>query len=279
MVRPAGRRDLGAIEIEGHGLEHRGAGVDADDEIAAHAAAASRGCRPCCTALPVAASNRCIAAGGRVDRRPCCRWAHRCGDGRPQPGNSRRDRAPGGAGHQATGWTGRWRPVRAARPDGSGAVGRRGDSRPRPLQGASPPTRRAEPERRRAHPGPRPRAWAPRPRRTSTTFIGGSPMKLATNRLVGSSFKLGRRGILLQNALLHDRDPVGKGDRLGLVVGDEHRRHSVLDQIVLDAGSQDRPQLRLELRHGLVEQRDRRCATRARARLVRCCWPAEIVGG
>ena len=92
--------------------------------------------------------------------------------------------------------------------------------------------------------------------------------------------QLRRRRVLLQHALLHDGDPVGEGDRLGLVVGDEHRRHAVLDQIVLDPGAQDRAQLRLELatsaRRAAIESARR---TRARARLVRCCWPAEIVGG
>jgi hypothetical protein len=95
-------------------------------------------------------------------------------------------------------------------------------------------------------------------------FIGGSPMKLATNRLLGLCLDLGRGAELLQLALLHHSDAVGQRDRLGLVVGHEHRRHLVLDQIVLEPRAQDGAQLRLELRHRLVQQRDR-CAADQRA--------------
>ena len=50
-------------------------------------------------------------------------------------------------------------------------------------------------------------------------------MKPATNRLAGPLLEFGGRGELLQDPLLHDRDPVGERDRLGLVVGHEDRGH------------------------------------------------------
>ena len=98
--------------------------------------------------------------------------------------------------------------------------------------------------------GGRRRRW----RRASRMFIGGSPMKVATNRLAGRSFSSSGVRELLQHARLHDGDAVGKGDRLGLVVGDEDGRHAALDQIVLDPRAQDGAQLRLELAHRLVEE-------------------------
>ncbi len=68
------------------------------------------------------------------------------------------------------------------------------------------------------------------------TFIGGSPMKVRDEEIGRALLDLVRRAELLQLALLHDRDAVGQRIGLGLVVGDEDRRQSVLrDQIVLDA--------------------------------------------
>ena len=66
-----------------------------------------------------------------------------------------------------------------------------------------------------------------------------------------------RRGELLQHALLHHRDAVGQRNRFGLVMSHDHRRHLLRDKVVLDAGAQQGAQLRLELRHRLVQQVDR----------------------
>ena len=46
VVRSPGHRDLGPVPVEGHGLDHRGAGVDTDNDLPAHAAAASLAWRP-----------------------------------------------------------------------------------------------------------------------------------------------------------------------------------------------------------------------------------------
>ena len=77
-IGAAGRRQLVAVEVERHGLDDRGAGVDADDQILPHAAAASRAARPCCSAVPLSAANRCMAAGGRLPA-PSRRPRRRCG--------------------------------------------------------------------------------------------------------------------------------------------------------------------------------------------------------
>ena len=63
-----------------------------------------------------------------------------------------------------------------------------------------------------------------------------------------------RRAVLQQHAFFHHGDAVGQGNRLGLVMGDEHRRHLRSISQSLMPRAQDRPQLRLELRHRLVEQ-------------------------
>ena len=44
--------------------------------------------------------------------------------------------------------------------------------------------------------------------------------------------QLGLVGELLQHAALHDRDAIGERVRLGLVVGDEDRRHAALDRAI-----------------------------------------------
>lgn len=66
-VRRAGHRHLPALQVEGHGLDDRGSGVHADDEVACHA----RQCRP---------PNERVAFMGvsRGTSRPAHRWRGRC---------------------------------------------------------------------------------------------------------------------------------------------------------------------------------------------------------
>ena len=231
----------------------------------AHAAAASRAARPCCSAVPLSASNRCMARRRQAHR-------HRAAD--------RGVDAPCGHHDQEAA-------VRGRAPDAPGrpATGSRRRVAGRPCGSPTSDAVRADAELDRAGRRSPPAAVA------SGTRNAGSPGRVERQQLVGASadrdiddvhrrladeardeqvgrllLQLGRRRVLLQDALLHHRDPVGQRDRLGLVVGDEHGRHLVLDQIVLDPRAQDRAQLRLELGHRLVEQRERRRAGPRRGR-------------
>ena len=59
---------------------------------------------------------------------------------------------------------------------------------------------------------------------------------------------------MLQYPVFHDCDAIGQRARLGLIVGDEDRRHLALCEQILDPATQHRPQLRFELSHRLVQQ-------------------------
>ena len=94
--------------------------------------------------------------------------------------------------------------------------------------------------------GPRPRA--------SIRFICGVPMKLATNTLAGlAKISCGLRD-LLDQAVAHDGDAVGHGQRLELVVGDDDRRLGEVGQHLLDLAAHGLAQLHVEARQRLVEQ-------------------------
>jgi hypothetical protein len=85
-------------------------------------------------------------------------------------------------------------------------------------------------------------------------------MKVPVNRLAGPVLQLRGRGELLKHAALHHRDPVGQRVGLGLVMGDEDRGQPALLDEMLDPPAQQRPQLRLQLPHRLVEQMQLRIA-------------------
>ena len=89
----------------------------------------------------------------------------------------------------------------------------------------------------------------------ASRFICGVPMKLATNRLAGLENKLVRRGDLLDLALLHDRDAVGHGQRLDLVVRDDDRRLVEFGEYFLDLGAHRLAQLDVETAQRFVEQK------------------------
>ena len=59
---------------------------------------------------------------------------------------------------------------------------------------------------------------------------------------------------LLQHAVAHDRDAVAERHRLDLVVRDVDRRHLELPLQPGDLGPHLDPQLRVEVREGLVHQ-------------------------
>ena len=109
-------------------------------------------------------------------------------------------------------------------------------------------------ERRRC-PGAR-RRGSPSTRSTppATVFIGGLPMKRATNRLAGRVVDVLGRADLLEHALVDDRDAVAHRHRLDLVVGDvdDRRLEPALQLDELGAGLH--PQLGVEVRQRLVHQ-------------------------
>ena len=106
----------------------------------------------------------------------------------------------------------------------------------------------------------RPRRRARRPGRPSTSagtrFI--SPTKSATNGVARVGVELLRRVQLLQPALAHDPDPVGHGEGLLLVVGDEERGGADLELDATDLVAQLGAHLGVERRQRLVEQQHRR---------------------
>src|SRR3954463_5797289 len=96
-----------------------------------------------------------------------------------------------------------------------------------------------------------------------------SPRKRATNRLAGwwktsagGAPRLvgpgGGGALLLDAAGAHDHDPVAEGQRLELVVGDEHRRGAGGPEDPHDLGADLEPQVVVEAGEGLVEEQDRR---------------------
>ena len=99
---------------------------------------------------------------------------------------------------------------------------------------------------------------AARPTSPSTVagrkFIGGEPMKPATNRLPGLLVELARRGQLLQHAALEHRHPVAEGHGLGLVVGDVDGGDAQALLQPRDLGAHLPAQLGVEVRQRLVEE-------------------------
>ena len=145
--------------------------------------------RPCSSALPLSASNRCMAAGGRLTGTvPPTAASMRPVGHDDQEAAAQIERQMGLVAQPLVGDHGGRQALRVAdqdpvRPDAE--LERR---RPRPVV---PPARRPAGCGTPAWPaGIAPPASSSRPgaSRTSTMFIGGSPMKLATNRLAGCSF-------------------------------------------------------------------------------------------
>ena len=86
-------------------------------------------------------------------------------------------------------------------------------------------------------------------------------------------------GELLQDAPFHHRDAIGQRVGLGLVMGDEDRRHAALDEEAFQAPAQDRAQLRLKLAHRLVEQIEIGPTHQRAGERARCCCPPDIDEG
>ena len=83
-------------------------------------------------------------------------------------------------------------------------------------------------------------------------------MKPATNASAGLLVDVLGRAALLDDAVVHDRDPVGHRERLLLVVGDVEERDPdlALDRLQLDLHLL--AQLQVERAERLVEQQHRR---------------------
>ena len=138
------------------------------------------------------------------------------------------------------------RPLRRRAGEGEGArphaEGHRRALRPARAHGA---------DRRRAGAAGRRRPARASPSATSAKvasirFICGVPMKLATKTLAGLAKIVVRRGDLLDEAVAHDGDAVGHGQRLELVVGDDHRRLGEAGQHLLDLAAHRLAQLDVE---------------------------------
>ncbi len=93
-----------------------------------------------------------------------------------------------------------------------------------------------------------------------TVFIGGVPMKLATNRFAGRVVDLLRRPDLLEHTVAHDRDAMAHRHRLDLVVRDvDHRRLEPALQLD-ELGTRLHAQRRVEVGERLVHQERLRAA-------------------
>ena len=83
-------------------------------------------------------------------------------------------------------------------------------------------------------------------------FIGGDPMKPATNSFTGSIEQLGRGADLLQHAQMHHRDAICQRHRLQLIMGDVERGHAEASVEALQLGPHVGAQPRVEMRDRLV---------------------------
>ena len=97
---------------------------------------------------------------------------------------------------------------------------------------------------------------------TSPRDLGRQPVaeadELADERRGGRGVELGGRRELLEATGVHDADPVGDGERLLLVVGDEQGRGADLDLDAADLVAQLHAHLGVEGRQRLVEEQHRR---------------------
>ena len=85
-----------------------------------------------------------------------------------------------------------------------------------------------------------------------------SPTNSADERRGRGGVELRGRRQLLEPAGVHDADPVGDGERLLLVVGDEQRGRADVELDPADLVAQLDPHLGVEGRQRLVEQQHRR---------------------
>ena len=103
--------------------------------------------------------------------------------------------------------------------------------------------------------------WAPSgPAVAGSRFICGEPMKAATNRLSGWSYRFCGRVDLLQDALRQHGDAVAHRHRLDLVVGDVDRGDAELALQRGDLGADLHAELGVEVRQRLVHQEHLRLA-------------------
>ncbi|CAO0824917.1 hypothetical protein SMICM17S_01052 [Streptomyces microflavus] len=97
--------------------------------------------------------------------------------------------------------------------------------------------------------------------------------ELGDERRGGALVQLGRGRALLQAARVEDGDPVGHGEGLLLVVGDEDGGDAERELEAADLLAECEPDLGIEcgaVRPGAASR------ARARARATRCCWPPDI---
>src|SRR5579883_3378409 len=78
--------------------------------------------------------------------------------------------------------------------------------------------------------------------------------------IVGAIVQFERHADLLDQAIVHDDDLIGHGHGFDLIVGDVHRRRLQALMQLLDLGAHLHAQLGIEIRQGLVEQKDLRVA-------------------
>ena len=90
--------------------------------------------------------------------------------------------------------------------------------------------------------------------------MGGVPMKLATKRFDGSSYRRLGTVDLEEHAHAHDGDAVAHRHRLDLVVRDVDRRRAELALELRDLGAHLDAELRVEVRERLVHEEDLRVA-------------------
>ena len=154
--------------------------------------------------------------------------------------------------------------------------------------GTPPASRATDSGRTMAVPGPRRRSLDrgdPRPQHLGVTAAhrGRQPVaeahELGDERRRGWRVELGGRRELLEATLVHHADPVGDGERLLLVVGDEQRRRADLELHAPDLVAQLHAHLGVERGQRLVEQQHRRLdRERAGQRDALLLAAGELVG-
>src|SRR6266567_2065620 len=95
---------------------------------------------------------------------------------------------------------------------------------------------------------------------TGTKLIDGLPMKLATNMSAGCSYRSRGAADLCQHPVPHDDHAIAHGHGLDLVVRHVDRGGADLGLEPLDLTAGLDPELRVEVRQGLVHQEDLRLA-------------------
>src|SRR5690606_39030695 len=288
VAEPRGGQLL-ALGREGHRLQHRGTGVEADQEVAAHTPPPA-GCRPWARALPLSLSKRWRHAGGKPRVTSLSRGRSRL---RSVTTKSR----------QSSTRTPRWlwspshwlemslpfrRGISPSRAPTTIRCGRKPRCRARPSRSSrssdwASGARGGSSRRKASCPASfstaRPILPSARKRRAGKRFIAGSPMKEATKRFAGRF--LSSAGVpnccRTPCSITATRSASATASFWSWVTKTVVKERSIRNSLMRVRRTARSCGSNCDMGSSSRCTAARR--TRARARLTRCCWPAEMFGG